>query len=161
VRLKFKHTLADIIELNGSVRAARLVGWFPAGMGIALVLVGIGVIVFRNSEPDPTVVFLFGLIFIAMGLLATRIAGLGAWILIARKSPTYDIEFGDTGVTFLDKEQVFVPWESFTRWIETKNLLLLVTPLDILAIPKRGTSSLELVDLLSLLRNKLGVPSRW
>ncbi len=162
MRLKFQHTLADIMELNRSARDQRIGGWIVVLMGIAMMLVGISVAIFPSDKAAPMEFFPWAIIFVVLGLSTTRIAGFGAWFLKVRRAPPYEIEINQDGLAFLNGGQpVVVAWTNFSRWFETKNLLVLLAPEDAVAIPKRGTNCTEIEELANLVRSKLGTASRW
>jgi hypothetical protein len=121
MRLKFQHTLADIMETNCSAFEQRIKGWLVLAMAFSLIIIGFVVSLY---DGDQTMLFV-GLPFLALGLLGTRIAGIGAWFLKARRSSSYDIEVSETGITFFEvSPPTNAAWEIFLRWVETKNLIL-------------------------------------
>jgi hypothetical protein len=161
MRLTFQHTLGDILELNRSVREQRLKAWLVIVLGMGFLLAAAWLAALRNNQPDATVVFIVAAVIILIGAFGTRVAGLGAWFLKARRSP-YELEFCPDGVAFLeDRVRVLVGWEHFYRWYHTKRLLVLVTAGDALAIPKRSCGDAEWAELLAIIERYLGSPSRW
>jgi hypothetical protein len=161
MRLTFQHTLGDIIELNCSLRTQRIRAWLVILMGMASLGMGLWVFLCRDSQPNPIPVFVAGTAFILLGAIAPRLAGLGAWFLKAQRAP-YELEFSSAGVVFVrGSEEVSASWNRFSRWYETKKLLALVAPSEVLAVPRRSCGEAEWQELLSLVRSKLGDPARW
>jgi heme A synthase len=161
MRLTFQHTLADILELNRTLREQRLKAWLISLLGVGHMLLGMWMIVFGGREADGALVFVAGGIFLGLGAICTRLAGLGTWVLKARRTPI-ELEVDASGFTFIEAEGLYVaPWEVFRRWYVSKNLLVLVGRGDNLAIPKRSCPEAEWEELLGLVQSGIGDPARW
>jgi hypothetical protein len=94
-----------------------------------------------------------GAFFLTLGLLATRIAGVGAWLFRGAKG-LWSLEMSVQGVRVtVGEEHYEAGWEAFKPFYETPNLI--VIPIrgigDGLMIPKRCCEGLldEIRDLLA------------
>jgi hypothetical protein len=153
--------MSDILEFNRSMREQRIKGYVVILLGVGLLAVGIEIVAFQQGQPEPAPVFIFGGAFILLGVFVTRLAGIGAWFLKSQRT-LFEIEIRPDGVAFLEGSQTdLIGWENFSRWYETRNLLVLMTRGDGLAIPKRSCGEAEWHALQALVREKLGAPARW
>jgi hypothetical protein len=150
-----------MIELNRTAIKQRLAGWGIMSTGVFAFLTAAWLIVFRDNKPDSTALIVLGALLFFVGSMATRLAGLGAWFLQARRPPL-ELDIITPGIS--DGDHLF-GWENFSRWYQTENLLVLVcggrAKGDSLAIPKRCCSETEWHQLLDIVRNALGEPAKW
>jgi hypothetical protein len=158
VRIHIQPRFQEVIELNRWAWEQRLKGYIIIALGIALVITGVGVSFVQENGPDPFPVILFGGIFILMGMAATTLAGVGAWVHKRGWRP-YLVEVSSEGVavTTEGSERVEAGWEAFKPFYETPNLLVL--PIrnvnDSVAIPKRCCSHEQLSEVRNLLARNL------
>ncbi len=142
MRVTVKHTLADILELNCSVREQRIRGWLVMALAASAWLYGIWLLINPGNRPEPTPLFFAAGMLTLVGLFATRLAGLGAWLLKTQRSP-YELEFDEAGITLMmGHEELSLPWSRFSRWLLTRNLLVLVSPAEAVAVPKAVVTTL-------------------
>jgi hypothetical protein len=161
MRLTFHHNLGDILELNRSIREQRLKAWLVTVLGLVALVVAAWLAAFRKNQPDATPVFVSAAVLLLLGAFTTRLAGLGAWLLKARRTP-YALEVTPEGLAFVDEhDEALLQWPRFSRWYQTPNLLVLVAAGDALAVPKRSCSEAEWTELLALVQRCVGSPSRW
>jgi hypothetical protein len=152
MRLQYRLDLGEVLELNVASRLQRLKGGFTAALGAGQILVGAWLACFRNDNPASAPVFIAGTFFLFLGLVASRIAGLGAWLLGC--APQLDLEITSGGVTFLNTPGTpLVSWDQFTRWHATTRLLVLeIGWNDALAVPKRSCDPASWDELVEWVR---------
>jgi hypothetical protein len=161
MRLTFRHTLSDILELNRSACEQWIKAWLVMFVGIAILFVGVWLgLRDKDLELFLSVVGVAA-VFVLLGALGPHLAGLGAWLFKAQRVP-YELQIGPEGVAFQEVgEQTLVKWESFSRWYTTKNLLVLVNAVDAVAIPRRSCGDAAWTELLVIVGKGLGDPARW
>lgn len=166
LQLTFQNTLADVIECNRILREQRVKAYLILGFGGVVILLGLFQI-FLKEDQKGNMVLLSGLIFLVLGLLTTRLAGFGAWILKTRNR-FFSFKLDKGGVIQEEMDgQFHFEWKLFSRWNQTKNLILVVTasnlftPPDVVIIPKRCCCDEELKILQALLEDALGKSSGW
>src|SRR5438067_7805336 len=100
MRLTIRPTLRDVMELNCSIREQRIRGW-------CIMLTGAGGLCFAavwgffiDGSRDPTPVVVGSAVILLIGAIATRLAGLGAWLIKTPKA-AFEVEVSQAGVTFL------------------------------------------------------------
>jgi hypothetical protein len=161
LRLHFQHNVKDILELNRNAREQRLAAGVVGLTAVGLSLTGLWMAFRQDADPSPIPVFVAAAFIFIIAIIATRLAGLGAWLLKTQKVP-FELEIDARGVTFIDQaEPALVGWEHFRRWFMTPNLLALATSQDALAIPRRCCSDPEWEQLQQIVRNAIGSPARW
>jgi hypothetical protein len=165
MRLTIHHTLRDILELNRTVREQRLKAWLISLLGVAHLLLGAWLVAFRGNQPNASLAFAAGGAFLGLGALVTTLAGFGAWVFRRERAPLV-LEFGPSGVAFVEADGPhWVRWELFSRWYETRNLIVLIAGRvaggDSLAVPKRNCPEAEWDTLRGWIQSGIGSPSRW
>ena len=161
LKLSYRNTFSEVMELNKYAPEVRLKGYMTFGIGVIVLLVGSITLLF-NHDDSKWILLLWsvGLCFM-MGIIVTRLAGLGAWIRSSR--PLLSFEFSlVTALVKIDDEAIELGWESCGYFYETPNLIVLRVPGDSFAIPKRAGGSDDILLLLRLLKKKLPTrPPSW
>jgi hypothetical protein len=142
MRIQYRLTLGELVELNYASRHQRLKACIVAGVGVLSVLLGLWVEFFEKSDRRGLPVFVAGGGFLALGLLVPAIAGFGVW---ARgQAPRMDIELTPEGVFFHDPvgDGQIVAWSLLPPWKTTRLLIMMeLTWEDGLAFPRRCFSA--------------------
>jgi hypothetical protein len=159
MRLSFRLKLADFLEVNRTAWEQRMKALVVILLAIFMGLIGGWLVLFRGNQPDATVVFGAAGLFLVLGLCAPWIAGLGGWVKGPRS--TVDVEITLDGVVIQARaKRIELGWNSFQRWYETTNLIVLVGCGDAIGIPRRSCEHSEWGTLRELLRTALGQPAR-
>jgi len=144
------------MEVNRWEFTQRLKGYLTMGLGAFISIVGLHVWIVQDRPGAPGVVLIGGL-FGLLGIFATRIAGICAWLFKTDKR-SYTLEFGsgDGVKVTIDGEQRGLEWGIFAPCYKTPNLLVLpfLKSADGLIIPKRCCEPGELELLRELLARR-------
>lgn len=156
MRLRFQHTLADILELNRAAKEQRIKSLLVLLFAAALALVAASWALFDQNQPNAIAALEFAGVFLVLGLAAPWIAGMGAWLFKASRAP-YEVEIKPEGVVLIvGTKLIECTWKDFRRWFRTENLLVLVGKGEALAIPKRCCDIVEWKSLGEVVRAGLG-----
>lgn len=157
LNLSFRHTFNEIMELNKYAPEVRLKANLILSFAVISLLIG-SITLLLNHDDSKWIPFLGSIgIWILVGIMTTRVAGLGAWIRSMR--PLLNIQFSKATVSVkIDKETIDLGWETCGYFYETPNLIVLRVPGDSIAIPKRVCGSNDILLLLRLLKKR--VPTR-
>jgi hypothetical protein len=161
VQIQVRPRFQDVMELNRWAWNQRIKGYVAVGGGIIIALISVVMWWVQDEGPGPLPGVLAGGMFVLIGLIATRVAGAGAW-LFQRAWRPYLVEVGPEGVAVTPdgKERVAAGWDAFKPYYETPNLLVL--PIrnvdDAVSIPKRCCSQEQLTELRQLLTGR-GTPT--
>jgi hypothetical protein len=150
------------MELNRWALEQRLKGYAGMALGGLMFVAGVWVWLFQDRQEAAAAVIFAGGLFFLLGFLATRIAGLGAWLFKTDKRP-YSLEFiPERGIkATIASEQNEAPWSAFGPFYETPRLIVLPfrSRADALMVPKRCCEEGQLAELRSLLTRQLNEPS--
>jgi hypothetical protein len=160
VQVRIFPEFQDVLELNTWAWPQRVKGYIAVGFGLLMALGCVVDWAVRENAPNPLLGVGAGVMFILIGLIATRLTALGAWLRRSARRP-YLVEVSPEGVAVTNegKERACAGWEPFKPYYETPNLLVL--PIrhagDALMIPKRCCSAEQLAELRDLLTQR-GTP---
>lgn len=162
MRLIIQPTLWDVLEVNKTLREQRIKGWLAVALGLGILLFSAWEVNVARNPRDFRVAYASGAAFVVLGLLTTRIAGLGGWLLkTSRESFLLEVTDEDVAIIRLDGRYA-LPWGGFRRWCVTQNLLILIGLGDCLVvIPKRDCTVDVWRHLHEMVERRIGPPSRW
>lgn len=162
MRLIIQPTFRDVLEVNKTLREQRIKGWLPLALGLAILLFSAWEVNVAQNPRDFRVLYGAGALFVILGLLATRVAGLGGWLLKSSREP-FLLEVTNEDVAFIRLEARYaLAWDRFRRWCLTQNLLILIGFGDCLVvIPRRDCTVDGWRHLHEVVERRMGPPSRW
>lgn len=123
VAISFEQTWADVLEVNRTLPKMRWAGWMMGIVGGGIIVTGF--VVLARGTPSAAPLFLWGSVFMLIGMLSGRVAAWGVWW--REGNARLSAEISDNGMRWWTEDvdkSLRMSWDEFDHVYETDRLIV-------------------------------------